>query len=239
MIKSFCTYSLIVLILQLTVTSIKAQDTSNRQSNFRNNIIKINVIPIAESINGHNQKRISIEYERFLKHNLSVGAVVNFGLFEDYTFIKYHDYFDENEGFSYTRKDVVTRGYHFIPSVKFYFWGTKQKKGQGLYISGCLDFNQYFKKSEIYFSQMNSFAYENSSTTRLSTGATLGGQFVAFTRLVIDLNISIYGKLFSVNRGQNNSEIAPLNATWVFNDNKGWSTINLMIGYAFGGGKRK
>jgi len=238
-ISSTFKYIILILFFQFCVAMITAQDTGEQQSNFRNNIIKLNAIPIAQAINGHNQKWLGVEYERFIKHNLSVGALVDFGLFEDYTFIKYHDYFDENEGFSYTRKDVVTRGYHFIPSVKFYFLSTKQKKGQGFYISGCLDFNQYFKKSEIYFSQTNSFAYENSSTTRLSAGATLGGQFVAFTRLVIDLNISIYGKLFSVSRGQNNSEIPPLNATWVFNDNKGWSTVNLMIGYAFGGGKKK
>ena len=239
MIPSLYKYYILLLFFQLTLATATSQETSKLQSSFRSNIIKLNVIPIVQAINGHNQKWIGIEYERFLSHKLSVGVLVNFGLFEDYTFIKYHNYFDENEGFSYTRKDVVTRGYHSIPSVKYYFLKTEKKKGQGFYVAGSIDFNQYFKKSEIYFSRSNSFEYENSSTTRMSAGATLGGQFVAFTRLVIDFNISIYGKLFSFNRGQNNSEIAPLHATWVFNDNNAWSTVNLMIAYAFGGGKIK
>jgi hypothetical protein len=72
----------------------------------------------------------------------------------------------------------------------------------------------------------------------MSIGATLGGQFVAFTWLTIDLNISIIGKLFATNQEQNESEIPPLHATWIINNNV-WSTVNLMIGYAFGGGKKK
>ena len=236
---TFYKYGFLFLLLQLLSVQLVAQNTAIPEKNFRNNIIKINIIPIAEAIGGHNQKWVGIEYERFIKPALSVGAIVNSGLFEDYTFIKYHDYFDEHDGFSHTRKDVKTKGYHFIPTVKYYFLKSKKKKGQGIYAAGSLDFNQYFKNSETYTSLTNSYAYENSSTTRMGIGAVAGGQFVAFTRLTIDLNISIFTKLFSIDKGQNNTSIPPLHATWVFNNNNSWSAISLMIGYAFGGGKKK
>jgi hypothetical protein len=236
---TFSKYGSLLLLLQLLSVQLVAQTTVIPKNSFRNNIIKINIIPIAESISGHNQKWLGIEYERFIKPGLSIGAIVNFGLFEDYSFTKYHDYFDEHEGFSHTREDVTTKGYHFIPGVKYYFLKTKKKKGQGIYLAGNLGFNQYFKKTVRYFSLDDSYTYANSSTTRMSIGAAAGGQFVAFTRLTIDLNISISTKLFSINKGQNNTEIAPLHATWVFNNNNSWSSVSLMIGYAFGGGKRK
>jgi hypothetical protein len=239
MMNTFCKYRFLLLLLQVLTVQLIAQNTAIPENSFRNNIIKINIIPIAESISGDNQKWMGIEYERFIKPGLSVSVLVNFGLFEDYTFTKYYDYFDEHDGFSYIRKDVKTKGYHFIPSAKYYFLKTKKKKGQGIYVGGCIDFNQYFKYSETYSSLSNSFSYENSSTTRVGIGAAAGGQFVAFTRLTIDLNISIFTKLFSIGKGQNNSTIPPLHATWVFNNSNSWSTVSLMIGYAFGGGKKK
>ena len=97
---------------------------------FRNNILKINVLPVAPLINGHNQKWIGLEYERFLQQKLSLSATLNVGLFEDYTYKKYHDFFEEDQGFSYTQTDVSTRGYHFIPTIRYYFLFTKSKKGR-------------------------------------------------------------------------------------------------------------
>lgn len=228
-----------MLLLQLFFVQLAAQNTSIPKNNFRNNIIKINVIPIAGSMSGHNQKWMGVEYERFLNPVLSLNALVNFGLFEDYIFTKYHDYFDENGGFSFTRKAVTTRGYHFIPTLKYYFLKSKKKKGQGLYLAGGFDFNQYFKKSASYFSNTATYKYKNASTSRMSVGVVAGGQFVAYTRLTMDLSISIFSKLFSVNNGENNTEIPPLDATWVFNNNNSWSAVSLTIGYAFGGGKKK
>jgi len=89
-------YRFLLLLLQLLSVQLVAQTTAIPENNFRNNIIKINIIPIAEAISGHNQKWTGIEYERFINPGLSIGAIVNFGLFEDYSFTKYHDYFDEH-----------------------------------------------------------------------------------------------------------------------------------------------
>ncbi len=238
MIKSFIKYKLFILLISNCFLSI-AQTVDLPPSDFRNNIIKLNVLPIAPLINGHNQKWIGLEYERFLHQNLTISLMVDAGLFEDYTFIKYHDYFDETVGFSYTRTKAKTWGYHLTPSLKYYFIATKKKKGQGFYLSGNFDLSQYIKKTEIYHSISNNYEYKNVSTIGMCIGATMGVQYVAFTRFTVDLNISIFAKLITINSSQDSEEIKPLHAIWIFNDNTGWATINLMIGYAFGGGKRK
>ena len=237
--KSLIRYYFLILCLLAVSFPTLAQRNDSTAPVIRNNIIKINLIPVTQSFSGHNQLWTGIEYERFLQARLSIGALVNFGLFENYSFTKYHDFFDEDEGFSYTRTEVTTKGYHFIPSVKYYFLVAKRKRGQGLYASGNLGFNQYFRNSAIYSSRTNSYEYKNSSTTRLSIGATVGGQFVAFTRLTIDLNISLSGEIFSSTTAPDGSEIKPLDPMWTFNNDNCWSSINLAIGYAFGGGKKK
>ncbi len=237
--KSLIKYCFFILSFQLTAFPVIAQNNDSSDFIIRNNIIKIDLIPVTQAISGHNQIWTGIEYERYLKVKLSVSVLVNFGLFENYTFTKYHDFFDEEEGFGYTRKEVTTKGYHLIPAVKYYFWISKHKRGQGVYFAGNLGFNQYFKKSTTYFSGSDAYEYQNSSTSRVSIGATVGGQFVAFSRLAIDLNISLFGRLYSSNTGQDGSEIKPLDPIWTFNDDKCWSTVSLAIGYAFGGGKKK
>ena len=230
---------LLLFILFFVPVCLISQEIKVSYPNFRNNIIKLNLIPISALINGHNQKWVGIEYERFLKQNLSVSLAADVGLFEDYSFIKYHDYFNEHDGFSYTQINSQTWGYHLKPSIKYYFLTTKSKKGQGFYLGGMLDFNQYFNNTEIFKSRPNSTNQYGLTTGRLCAGTLLGAQYVAFSRISIDLNISIVACLITINSSDDFKEIDPLNAIWVFNGNTGWSTVNLMIGYAFGGGKRR
>lgn len=228
----------VVLLVSLGLLAT-AQQKDIPGGDFRNNILKINLLPIVPIINGNNQKWIGFEYERFTGQYLSLTLMADAGLFEDYKYIKYHDYFNEDVGFSYTQTDAKTRGFHLISSVRYYFLAAKVKKGQGLYIGGNFDLNYYEKNVEVFSSLSNTTYHGSSSTTRISIGTTIGGQYVAFSRLVIDLNISIFAKLMALNSGSDAEEIKPLHATWIFANNTGWATVNLMIGYAFGGGKRK
>lgn len=228
-----------VLVSFLLITNIACTQTFDSTTLFRKNLIKLNLLAAGQFLNGHNEKWIGIEYERFIHRKMSVALMSDVGLFEDYTFIKYHDFFDEHGGFAYTQQRTRTIGYHLLPSFRYYLWTTKNKSGQGIYLSGLLDFNQYYKKTEVYHSLSKTYSYSNTSTTRFGFGTSLGGQYIAFSRLVIDLNISIFARVFDSANQQNTSEIEPLNAIWISSENKAWMTINFMIGYAFGGGKKK
>lgn len=218
---------------------VLCQEKISAPADFRNNIIKINLLPIPSFANGNNQKWFGVEYERFLRKKISLGTMANAGLFEDYSYIHYNDFFDEYEGYSYTQQDFKTWGFHFIPSFKYYFLITKSKKGQGFYIGGNIDFNYYLRKSSTYASATNEIENDKWSTTRFALGGMLGVQYIAFSRLVIDANVNFFGRLFSINGNQANEEIKPLNASWVSENNNFWLNFNVMVGYAFGGGKRK
>jgi hypothetical protein len=231
-------YIYLTLFVLLSTFTAKPQSAYSTK-NFRNNLLKLNLVAVAPLFSGHNEKWIGIEYERFINQKMSFALMSDVGLFEDYTFTKYHDFFDEYGGFAYTRQTTKTIGYHFLPSFRYYYLMTKKKKGQGLYVAGLLDFNQYFRKSEFYHSADKTSDYTSSSTTRLGIGASAGGQYIAWSRLVIDLNVSIFAKVFSTINGQDTSEAEPMNAQWSSSENNGWVVVNFMIGYAFGGGKRK
>lgn len=229
----------ILIAALLIIHPVKGQEGDFLVKGFRNNAIKVNLLPIGPLIAGNNEKWLGFEYERFIRERVSLTAMVDFGLFEDYTFIKYHDYFDDYQGFSYTQINTTTRGYHIIPTIRYYFLYTKRKKGQGFYLSGSLDWSQYFQNQESYLSLSGFSQTKYNSTSRLSVGGILGCQYVAFTRLIIDINISLYAPIITVNNDSYQNEIPPLHANWVLGENVGYSTINVMLGYAFGGGKRK
>jgi hypothetical protein len=226
-------------MLLICIISVNGQDSLKTPPPSHNNILKINLLPIFPAINGHNQKWIGLEYDYLISNKLSFSMMADVGLFEDYTFIKYHNFFEENGTFSNTRQEVRTWGYHLIPSASYHFLEIGKMRGRGFYLGGNLDFNQYFRKSETTESismERSEYSYH---TSRFSIGATLGVQYIAWSRLVIDLNISLFVKLFTINSEGTINEIDPLHATWVFYNGDAWSTVNLMIGYSFGGVKKK
>lgn len=229
----------IILFSLFSIFLLSSQIVKSQEKIFRKNTVKLNLLPVTGLFNGHNQKWVGIEYERFISKRISFAVLLNAGLFEDYTFIKYHDYFDEQNGFSYTKTDITTRGYHAIPSMKYSFLVMKKSPQNGFYILGNMDFNQYFGKSHYYYSLTGESGNSEKSTTRLSIGTSLGGRYIFFSRLVVEANIAVYARLFAFVEDKNQEEIEPLHATWKFKENKGWATINVMIGYAFGGGKQK
>jgi hypothetical protein len=227
------------LLIMLFFFLILSQNAFAQEKINRKNEIKLNLLPVSSLFNGHNQKWLGIEYERHIANRTSISTIINAGLFEDYTFIKYHDYFDEHEGFSYTKTNATTWGYHLIPSLKYYFIILNKTQESGFYLSGNLDFSQYFRKTRYFQSLSGNTSSSENSTTRLAIGASLGGQYIFFSRLIFGANISLFARLFSVNKDKSQDEIFPLNANWKFSGNTGWATANIMIGYAFRGGKRK
>lgn len=228
--------SFLVIVFLFSLLSSMAQ--SDNPQIHRNNFIKINLISLPPLINNLNQQWIGLQYQRLVSDKLSISMTVDLGQFEDYSYTKYHDYFDEYGGFSFTREDVVIPGFHLIPAVDYYVFISEKISGQGLYIGGRVDYYQYNMKKTVFESSTNQTSYVRNSTSRFDVGLGVGGQYVMFSRLSVDLNISIFTKILANSSNQQYTELYPENAFWKSNDNSTWSTINFMIGYAFGSSKR-
>jgi hypothetical protein len=233
---------LALLVLSLTFASLgplKSQEKGQLKQNVRNNMVKVDLVPVIPLINGHNQKWVGLEYERLFHKKFSFDVSLDGGLFKDYTFIKYYNFFNEEMGFYHEDQNVTTRGYHFMPSFRFYFLQIKNTRGKGLYLGGILDYSQYFEKSSEYSSLTGITQNSKNTTSRLSLGLALGLQYTAWSRLVVDLNINFIAALFSGNKGDRTSALDPLIATWTYYNKVAWSSINFSMGYQFGKGKRK
>lgn len=200
----------------------------------RKNIISINLISLPPLFNNLNQKWVGLEYQRIINNKLSLSIATYIGIFEDYTFTKYHDFFDEGQGFSYTRENVRMPGYHIIPSIRYELFRPIKKTSFAIYVTAKLDYYQYFMKKEIYESYTNNTESSRNMTYRFNIGGGVGAQYIAFERLSVDLNISLFTKIFSKSTSNQIPELYPENSFWKNANNSNWATINLMLGYAFG-----
>jgi len=232
-ISSFLTF---LLLLGLSVSGFSQHGNVEVQ---RNNILKLNLISLPPLFNNLNQQWLGIEYQRIISKKISVALMSNFGLFEKYTFTKYYNFFDEKEGFYHISEDVRIPGYHIIPTVNYYFLSHVDKPGQGIFISGKIDYYHYFIKKEIFNSLTNKTDKLQNSTYRFSIGLGIGVQYIAFNRFSLDLNISVFTKIISQSSEENMPELYPENSFWRSANNSTWSTINLMLGYKFGSKKEK
>lgn len=231
-----CKKLLLTIILLLPFLTSRAQSDPGKL--IRKNLIKINLISLPPLFNNLNQKWIGLEYQRLISEKTSLSLTFDVGRFEDYTFTKYHDYFDEHGGFSYTREEVTIPGFHIIPAVNYFLVHSSSKVGQGIYVGGRLDYYQYFMKKQVYESSIDQTTTTHNSTLRFDVGCGVGAQYLAFNRFTVDLNISLFTKIYSSSSNQQYQELSPENSFWSSNDSSTWATINLMLGYAFGSGNK-
>ncbi len=234
--KKFSSFLTVLLLLGLSVSGFSQSSHAEVQNN---NILKINLISLPPLFNNLNQQWLGIEYQRILSKKISISLMSDFGKFEKYTFTKYYNFFDEDEGFYHISEDVIIPGYHIIPSINYYFLSLADKPGQGLFVSGKLDYYHYFMKKEIYNSLTNKTNSSQNSTYRFNIGLGLGAQYIAFNRFSLDLNISVFTKIFSQSSEEHMPELYPENSFWKSENNSSWATINLMLGYKFGLKKEK
>ncbi len=229
---TFRSYILLTAILSASYFNLFGQ--SDSINTLRNNVIKINLISLPPLVNDLNQKWIGIEYQRILSEKVSFSITTDFGVFEDYTYTKYHDFFDEYEGFSYTREDVRIPGFHIIPSFRYILTKPIKNADFGVYASGNLDYYYYTMKKDIYYSATNQTIPYQNSTYRFNIGVGIGAQYIAFNRISLDLNISLFTKLLSKSTNEELPELYPENSFWRNKNNSTWATINFMLGYTFG-----
>ena len=221
----FVFFSLSTFILSGQIDGIKI---------LRKNIISINLISLPPLITNQNQKWIGIEYSRVVNQRVSFSVTTDIGVFENYTYTKYYDFFDEDQGFSYISENVRIPGYHIIPSMEYVVFQLKKKADLGIYVAAKFDYYHYFLNKDIYYSSTDKSQTIYNTTYRFNIGAGVGMHYIAFKRLVLDLNISLFTKIYSKSSSDKSPELYPENSFWRSSNNSNWATINLMLGYAFG-----
>jgi len=179
------------------------------------------------------QIRAGLEYEKFIKKNISISGYLDLGVYDKYKFIKYYNFFNENQGFYSIQQDVTVKGFHLIPGINYYFHRLQKSSNRSLFGSAMIDFGFYQK----IFAYLNSNSLENYSEKynqkKLGAGIGIGIKSDFGSRFFIELKTSIFTKFFNSLSKDGKSQMKSLDAQWTSTNYKFWWITNLKIGYAF------
>jgi hypothetical protein len=217
-----------VLCLCCNVWAHEKQDTL-----LYKNAIKFDFVPVLYDVAYYHQLRVGLEYERNINPNTFVSCNVDAGIYNEYSFTKYYDFFNQNQGLYYVQQNVLVKGFHILPAYNYYMLQSKRKLNQGVYAGVILDFHYYNKALDTFNSHTSEKANEKYFQTKLGMGFCIGAKYDFTKHFFAELKTTFLVKLFKYTSAENKNEISPLNAQWVDSKTKVWWVSNVMIGYAF------
>ncbi|MEI6123922.1 MAG: hypothetical protein WCQ95_09850 [Bacteroidota bacterium] len=224
-------FSILLLMLTTYGPLLKAQDSITQV--FKNSV-SIDGVPLYyDCFDYRKQIRFNVNYTRQFKSHWFLSSALDIGLFDDYTFIKYYDFFNQNQGFYSVTQRAKISGFHFISSYNYYFCQSKKKMGQGFYGGGAVDFNYYRKTLK----SNNSLSLETTFNTinqfRTALGVDVGIKYFIRHHFFAELRSSFFCKLFLKSSNNTVNNVMPLNAQWTSLNKNFWLITNLQFGYAF------
>lgn len=201
---------------------------------IRPNAIKLDLVPFYHVFfDNRVQIRTGIEYERTLSKKSGIAVYLDIGLYDKYEFIKYYDFFSQNQGLYSIRQDVSIVGFHLLPSYNYYFHLFKKYPQERLFLSLVSDLGYYHKKTE----QHNTLTSENQTTsfdqTKIGSGLGVGFKNQYGPHIFIELKTILIARLYNHLSANGQNSIKSLDAQWTSPNYKLWWISNIKIGYAF------
>jgi len=224
-------FSLIFIIIFGTRIAAFTQEHSDSLAN--KNSVKLDLIPFYHVLfDNRVQLRIGLEYERYVFTRSSVSCYLDIGLYDKYNFIKYYDFFNQNQGMYSIQEEVSIAGFHLLPSYNYYFHGAGKKKGERYFFGAITDVGYYHKNMHNYNTLTLDSHAATYNQTKLGMGLSLGFKNNYGNHIFLELKTSLLTKLYnSTTSGLN--QIKSLDAQWTSTDYNFWWISNLKIGYAF------
>lgn len=222
---------LLLLISAMTATAnAREPDTLAAPENS----LKVGMQPLYyDFFDIREQFRIGLEYERTITASSFAACYIDMGLYDNYTFIKYYDFFSAGKGMYFLENDVSVRGFHVLPSYHYYFWKHKKKHHTGACGGVLADFHFYNKK----IAHLNSQTFERTRgryyQTGLGMGISLAGKYLIWRNFFAEIRTALIFKIYIQPTREDVPPTKPSHAQWTGKQNKYWWLSDFMIGYAF------
>lgn len=225
-----CLY--IFLIFQFIFLHSYSQEA--KDSIYNNNSLKLDIIPLYyDFFDNRVQIRAGLEFEHYLNENTSLSSYLDIGVYDKYKFIKYYNFFNENQGMYSIEQDIRISGFHLIPGYNYYFYKGKKNSNRNFFGSAMLDYG-YYQKRFAYFNSKSLEEYaEKYNQHKLGLGLGLGFKNNFGSCFYFEFKTSLFAKIFHSISLPDKNEMKSLDAQWTSQNYNLWWITNLKIGYAF------
>ncbi|NCO55627.1 MAG: hypothetical protein GW876_09550 [Bacteroidetes bacterium] len=201
---------------------------------LKTNCIKLDIIPLYNIFfDTRVQIRIGAEYEKVFSKKSSLSVYIDGGLYDKYKFIKYYDFFNQQQGLYSVEQDISIIGFHIIPSYNYHFYTFKNHFNEKLFSSLLLDYGYYSKKLNSYNSQTKESSFDNYNQNKLGVGIGIGYKNRFSKHFSLEIKTSFITKIFNSVSDNGRLPIKSLDAQWTSTNYNFWWISNLKIGYAF------
>jgi hypothetical protein len=222
---------LVIVIVFINQSGVYAQSDSLP---LHKNAVKIDLVPYYyDFFDIRKQVRGAVELERYLDRKSSVSLFCDIGLYDDYTYRKYYDFFNQNQGLHWTEQRVQIRGFHLQPSYNRYFLKSEKRLLRNIYAGAGFDFQYYWKLLEIDNSLIEKSMKYDYYQLRLGAGLHIGLKYFFGKHFFTEVKTKLYTCVFTHVSQNGMNPIRPLNTQWTDSGYKFWWVSNLIIGYAF------
>lgn len=206
----------------------------NSDTSAFKNAIKLDLFPLYyDFFDYRDQIRAGIEYERKINYRSFAALYMDIGVFDDYTFIKYYDFFNQNQGMYSVEQKAIIKGIHIQPSYNYIFFRSKKKPNHGVFAGSIIDFHCYKKNLETYNSQTSEKSNYRYNQLKMGLGLHMGAKYAFNRHFFAEVKTSLYVKIYYHISVQFVNPVMPLNAQWTDSKYNFWWVSNLKIGYAF------
>jgi hypothetical protein len=224
----------IIFFLNLFLCCIKVYAQKDTLSVSHKNAIKIDIFPMYyDFFDYRKQLRMGTEYERILNDRYSLSCDLDFGLFDDYKFVKYYDFFGQNGGMYSIEQAITIKGFHLTPAFNRILFRSKKKDSRNVFCSALADINVYRKKLDYFNSRTSEKYADDYSQTRLGLGIGIGARYGIGQHFFAEISTSFLGRIFYSISIKDVNIIKPLNAQWTDSRNNFWWVSHIKFGYAF------
>lgn len=205
------------------------QDTSST----RKYCLKIDLVSLYDDFfDSKVQVRAAVELERHFNKSWIIGALLDAGKYDQYSFFKYYDFFNQGPGLYSDKVDVRIAGAHLIPGISREIKFPARWRNLIWKPGMRLDYSVYFKKSSGRNGLTGEEYIENGWQQRLGAGFHLGLSYKRWAPFIIECRTAFLQRIFSqVPSGSN--EIRALHSVWNSENMKYWWNYSIYLGYEF------
>lgn len=220
-----------LIILLYFVAMISCIKDSYAIETPSNRIIKIDLASVYNTcFDIRRQLRIGLEYQVKFQNKLQHTFHLDFGQYDYYSFIKYHDFFNQNTGLYAIRQDVKTYGAHFLYGLKYSL--TKDRNRKVHYFSCLVTDLNFFKKHIKTTNELNSEkSIENNHQFRTGIGPEIGFETKLYKRFSIELKSAIIFNAFTAKSKYDSPNIKPYKAVWFDEQHSFWLIPRINLCY--------
>lgn len=224
-------YAAAVFLMLNGMSAHIARATDSLQGIHR---IKADLLPYHALFLGRKQVRAAIEYQYLGAGRSSFSMHIDAGMYDDYTFFKYYDFFNQDQGLHYHRQDIRIYGFHLMPAWNFLPGKPAASRRVRFFMGMAADISCYEKKLRFYNSLTEDRYRSTDRQVRFGAGPHLGITCRLRKKVHVELKATCAGKLLTLRSDASMKSILPFKAVWFDNGQHIWLIPQLSLCYDLG-----